>query len=171
MITHHAALVYTMVLVSAADNNMPDAELQSIGDMVMHLPVFRDFDRSKLTQITGDCAKLLQDKQGLEKALDAIKEGLPEKLRETAYALGCEVAAWREFPDHFAYAPAHIDELARWAQSHSADTLVCTHKDLVKLDRSEIEGTPLRAIRIGLEFLRGQDGLEASLDKLMLDRR
>jgi tellurite resistance protein len=82
MITHHAALVYTMVLVSAADNNMPDAELQSIGDMVMHLPVFRDFDRSKLTQITGDCAKLLQD-----------TDGLPEKLRETAYALGCEVAA------------------------------------------------------------------------------
>ena len=93
MITHHAALVYTMVLVSAADNNMPDAELQSIGDMVMHLPVFRDFDRGKLTQITGDCAKLLQDTDGLEKALSAVKEGLPEKLRETAYALGCEVAA------------------------------------------------------------------------------
>jgi len=93
MITHHAALVYTMVLVSAADNNMPDVELQSIGDMVMHLPVFRDFDRGKLTQITSECAKLLQDKDGLEKALGAVKEALPEKLRETAYALACDVAA------------------------------------------------------------------------------
>lgn len=93
MITHHAALVYTMVLVSAADNNMPDVELQSIGDMVMHLPVFRDFDRSKLTAITSECAKLLQDKDGLEKALTAVKEALPEKLRETAYALACDVAA------------------------------------------------------------------------------
>jgi len=93
MITHHAALVYTMVLVSAADNNMPDVELQSIGDMVMHLPVFRDFDRSKLTAITSECAKLLQDKDGLEKALGAVKEALPEKLRETAYALACDVAA------------------------------------------------------------------------------
>jgi tellurite resistance protein len=46
-----------------------------------------------LTGITGDCAKLLQDNDGLEKALNAIKEGLPERLRETAYALGCEVAA------------------------------------------------------------------------------
>ena len=92
-ITHHAALVYTMVLVSAADNNMPDVELQSIGDMVMHLPVFRDFDRGKLTQITSECAKLLQDKDGLEKALGKVKEGLPEKLRETAYALACDVAA------------------------------------------------------------------------------
>ena len=93
MITHHAALVYTMVLVSAADNNMPDVELQSIGDMVMHLPVFRDFDRGKLTQITSECAKLLQDKDGLEKALGAVKEALPDKLRETAYALACDVAA------------------------------------------------------------------------------
>ena len=93
MITHHAALVYTMVLVSAADNNMPDVELQSIGDMVMHLPVFRDFDRGKLTQITSECAKLLQNKDGLEKALGAVKEALPEKLRETAYALACDVAA------------------------------------------------------------------------------
>jgi tellurite resistance protein len=93
MITHHAALVYTMVLVSAADNNMPDVELQSIGDMVMHLPVFRDFDRAKLTQITSECAKLLQDGDGLEKALGKVKEGLPEKLRETAYALACDVAA------------------------------------------------------------------------------
>jgi tellurite resistance protein len=91
MITHHAALVYTMVLVSAADNNMPDVELQSIGDMVMHLPVFRDFDRGKLTQITSECARLLQDKDGLEKALGAVKEALPEKLRETAYALACDV--------------------------------------------------------------------------------
>jgi tellurite resistance protein len=93
MITHHAALVYTMVLVSAADNNMPDVELQSIGDMVMHLPVFRDFDRGKLTAITSECAKLLQDGDGLEKALGAVKEALPEKLRETAYALACDVAA------------------------------------------------------------------------------
>ena len=93
MITHHAALVYTMVQVSAADNNMPDVELQSIGDMVMHLPVFRDFDRANLTQITSECAKLLQDKDGLEKALSAVKEALPDKLRETAYALACDVAA------------------------------------------------------------------------------
>jgi tellurite resistance protein len=93
MITHHAALIYTMVLVSAADNNMPDVELKSIGDIVLHLPVFRDFDRKKLTQVTNDCAKLLQNKDGLEKALAAVKEGLPEKLRETAYALACDVAA------------------------------------------------------------------------------
>jgi tellurite resistance protein len=93
MTTHHDALIYTMVLVSAADNNMPDAELLSMGDAVLHLPVFRDFDRQKLPQVTGACAKLLQDTDGLDRAFKVIKSALPEKLRETAYALACDVAA------------------------------------------------------------------------------
>jgi tellurite resistance protein len=93
MISHHDALIYTMVLVSAADSNMPDVELTSIGDAVMHLPVFRDFDRQKLPKVAADCTKLLQDGEGLDKAFKAIKTALPEKLRETAYALACDVAA------------------------------------------------------------------------------
>ena len=93
MTTHHDALIYTMVLVSAADSNMSDAELMSMGDAVLHLPVFRDFDRQKLPQATSACAKLLQDGDGLDKAFKVIKTALPEKLRETAYALACDVAA------------------------------------------------------------------------------
>ncbi len=93
MISHHDALIYTMVLVSAADSNMPDVELTSIGDAVMHLPVFRDFDRQKLPKVAAECTKLLQDGEGLDKAFKAIKGALPEKLRETAYALACDVAA------------------------------------------------------------------------------
>ena len=93
MISHHEALIYTMVLVSAADRKMPDIELESMGDMVAHLPVFRDFDRKTLPKVTNDCAKLLQDGDGLDKAFKAIKAALPEKLRETAYALACDVAA------------------------------------------------------------------------------
>jgi len=93
MISHHAALIYTMVLVSAADRDMPDAELKSIGEMVLHLPVFRDFDRNTLTRTASECGKLLGDEDGLDKAFTLIRQALPEKLRETAYALACEVAA------------------------------------------------------------------------------
>lgn len=93
MISHHDALIYTMVLVSAADSLMPDAELASIGDAVLHLPVFRDFDRANLPKVTRACTELLQDGDGLDKAFKAIKGALPEKLRETAYALACDVAA------------------------------------------------------------------------------
>lgn len=93
MIDHHAALIYTMVLVSAADRNMTDAELISIGDIVGYLPVFRDFDRDRLTTVASDCAELLNGDDGLETVFERIKAALPERLRETAYAMACDVAA------------------------------------------------------------------------------
>ena len=59
MIDHHTALIYTMVLISAADRNMTDAELGEIGEMVKYLPVFKDYDDDKLTGASEDCAELL----------------------------------------------------------------------------------------------------------------
>jgi tellurite resistance protein len=93
MISHHDALIYTMVLVSAADREMTDAEMLSMGDIVLHLPIFRDFDRKGLLKATSACAELLSDGDGLKKIFKQIKAGLPVKLRETAYALACDVAA------------------------------------------------------------------------------
>ena len=87
------ALIYTMVLMAAADRDMTDAEMTSIGDMVAHLPVFRDFDRSKIAATAAGCVDLLNQEDGLDKVLNEIKKALPEKLRETAYALACDVAA------------------------------------------------------------------------------
>lgn len=92
MITHHAALIYTMVLVSASDRQMTDAELKVMGTNVKSLPVFRGFDSSGLTRIAEDCAALLDQEEGLARALDLIRAALPVKLRETAYALACDVA-------------------------------------------------------------------------------
>lgn len=93
MIDHHTALIYTMVLVSAADRDMTDAELRTIGEIVRYLPVFQDYDVGKLPEATKGCAKLLADQNGLEMAFAMIKKALPRKLHETAYALACDVAA------------------------------------------------------------------------------
>ena len=93
MIDHHAALIYTMVLVSASDADMTDAELSTISETVRYLPVFRDFDTGQLTRIAADCTQLLSQSDGLDTALEEIKEALPKKLRETAYAVACDVAA------------------------------------------------------------------------------
>jgi hypothetical protein len=82
-----------MVIVSAADSDMPDAELRIIGDIVEDLPVFRDFDRGKLPLVLNDCTDLISRENGLEETLKAIKAGLPAKLRETAYAIACDLVA------------------------------------------------------------------------------
>ncbi|MGU3398856.1 tellurite resistance TerB family protein [Brucellaceae bacterium D45D] len=87
------ALVYIMVTTSAADTTMTDAELDSIGNVVRRLPVFRGFDIERLPKLANDCYRLLADEEGLEKILDLAHAVLPEKLYDTAYALAVEVAA------------------------------------------------------------------------------
>ena len=93
MVTHQTALIYTMVLVSAADGEMTDAELAAIGEIVRTLPAFRGFNHDHLTRAAEDCAELLASDEGFETVLGVIARGLPERLRETAYVLACDVAA------------------------------------------------------------------------------
>ena len=93
MATHHTALVYPMVLVAAADGSMSDAELARIGEIVRTLPVFKDYDRNQLARTAEDCAELLAAEDGLDSVLGIVTVSLPEQLRETAYALACDVAA------------------------------------------------------------------------------
>jgi tellurite resistance protein len=93
MLDHHRALIYTMVIVSAAESDMPEAELRIIGDIVGDLPVFRDFDQSELPSVLNDCIELISQENGLEETLKVIKAALPAKLRETAYAIACDLVA------------------------------------------------------------------------------
>jgi tellurite resistance protein len=82
-----------MVIVSAADSELPEAELRIIGDIVDDLPVFRDFDRAELPRVLNDCTELISRDDGLEEILTTIKAALPPKLRETAYAIACDLVA------------------------------------------------------------------------------
>ena len=90
--SHHTALIYTMVMVSAADSVMSDAEIMAIGEEVQRLPIFRDYDIELLPQAAAECAEFLNSEDGLDKLLANVKLGLPKKLYETAYALACDVA-------------------------------------------------------------------------------
>jgi len=93
MISPHAALIHTMVLVAAADQNMTDAETSTIGDIIRNLPVFRGYDFERLSADARSCVELLRDSDGLDRILKQINKALPAKLHETAYALACDVAA------------------------------------------------------------------------------
>jgi tellurite resistance protein len=100
-VSHHQALIYAMVTMSAVDARITDRELRRIGQIVQTLPVFRDFDPERLTGVAQECGEMLQVEDGLEAVLGLIAEALPGRLRETAYALAVEVAVadlhiWRE---------------------------------------------------------------------------
>lgn len=91
-ISPHSALIYVMVITSAADGAMNDKELRSIGDLTRDLPVFAGYDRDKLIDTARDCSAILQDEDGINAVLGLIREALPEHLHETAYWLALEVA-------------------------------------------------------------------------------
>jgi tellurite resistance protein len=92
-LSHHDALVYVMVTVSAVDRAMTDAELARIGEIVSHLPIFHDYDQDKLVKTAEACGEVLSSDGGLEQVLRLVDDALPKRLHETAYAVALEVAA------------------------------------------------------------------------------
>lgn len=93
IIDRHAALIYTMVLVSAAEGQISDDEMNVMGRLVNTLPAFEDFDRQRINSIGAECSELLRREDGLDVAIDRIGDALSPALRETAYALACDVIA------------------------------------------------------------------------------
>ncbi len=91
--TAHEALLHLMITVSMADRTMSESEIGEIGLLAETLPVFQGFDRSRLGAIAAETAEMLEATDGLAKILKRAEEALPDKLRETAYALAVEVAA------------------------------------------------------------------------------
>jgi tellurite resistance protein len=92
-LNHHAALVYVMVTISAVDRAMTDDELARIGEIVSNLPVFADYHDDRLVKTAEACGEILSADGGLQQVLRLVHGALPEKLRETAYAVALEVAA------------------------------------------------------------------------------
>jgi tellurite resistance protein len=87
------ALVCAMVLMAAADRQMSDAELSKMSRLVQELPVFSDFHPSEIAYVTETCLGLLDRTDGLDQACTLIRDALPQRLRETAYLLACEIGA------------------------------------------------------------------------------
>ncbi len=90
--------------------------------------------------------------------------GNPAGFRHTLETLGCNIIAWREFPDHHTYTREDVDSLKAWATE--ADEVLCTRKDLVKLGVTSLGTVPLWAVSVQLSFLTGQNSLEAALEQV-----
>lgn len=86
-------LVALMIAVSASDEDIRTAELVKIQAAVNMLPVFAGYDQDRLNTISQTVFDLFEQEDGLDALFGLVRENLPEKLNETAYALACDVAA------------------------------------------------------------------------------
>lgn len=92
----------------------------------------------------------------------------PEGFRRTLEGLGVRVAGFHPFPDHHAFTLGEVRGLVDQARRLGAGVLVCTEKDLVKLDRVVGEvALPVLALRVEMAMLEnGEAWLEAWLKEL-----
>ena len=87
------ALIAVMIAVSAADEQMRTTDLVAIQRIVHHLPVFAEYDNDRIRLIAQTVFDLFEEEDGLAALFGLIRDALPERLNETAYALACDVAA------------------------------------------------------------------------------
>ena len=86
-------LVALMIAVSASDENIRTAELVKIQSAVNMLPVFADYDIDRIKRMSRLVLELFEQEDGLDALFGLIRDNLPERMNETAYALACDVAA------------------------------------------------------------------------------
>jgi hypothetical protein len=115
------ALVCTMVLIAATDG-ITDREIGVMAGLVQTMPVFHDFTSAQLQAATDATVALLGEDEGLNHATRLIRDALEPRLRETAYALACEVVAADRFANQgalrmleFVRDELHVDSLVATA--------------------------------------------------------
>jgi tellurite resistance protein len=91
-VTVHEALIYVMVMISAADGKMPEIELKRIGRLASFLPVFEGFDTERIIPISRDIQAILAGPEGMDIALEIVKDVVPPRLHDTAYSIAVEIA-------------------------------------------------------------------------------
>lgn len=92
-LTPEDALVAVMISVSASDENMRTSELLSIERMVNHLPAFADYKIERIAVVANTVFDILAEEDGLDILWETVRQTLPERMFDTAYAMACDVAA------------------------------------------------------------------------------
>lgn len=92
-LTPQDSLLAVMVAVSASDEQIRTSELVRIENMINNLPVFANYDMDRIKTVSQTVFDLFGEEDGLDALFGLIRDNLPERLWETAYALACDVAA------------------------------------------------------------------------------
>ena len=82
-----------MIAVSASDEDIRTVELVKIQSAVNNLPVFDEYDIDRMNIMAQTVFDLFEQVDGLDALFGLVRDNLPERLFETAYALSCDVAA------------------------------------------------------------------------------
>lgn len=113
------------------------------------LPVFFGrFTPKSLVGLDGGSEKSVQTLLG-RKVFGVCSIARPEAFQTALEDLGAEIVGWLSLPDHHLYLPRDIAYINRCAEETSADLIVTTDKDAVKLDAEQF-ALPVEVLGIEL---------------------
>ena len=87
------ALVAVMLATCVSDETVRTAELVAIERIVNHLPVFGGYDTDRIPHVSRFVLEIFAEEDGLDALFGLVRQALPVRLAETAYAMACDVAA------------------------------------------------------------------------------
>ncbi len=94
--------------------------------------------------------------------------GNSDAFEHTVRQCGATVQSARHLPDHDPYAPETVASLRDWAKQLGDEIayIVCTHKDLVKLQTDRLGGKHLVALQIDLTLQNDANEFDEMLDRI-----
>ena len=97
--------------------------------------------------------------------------GNPEGFRRVLDELVTDIAGFHAYPDHYWYTPADLEFLKSEAARLGADIIMTTQKDAVKFAEEPEFDLPFLCLRVGIDFIEGEDILTSRLLELFPEER
>ena len=149
------------VVLSRCDQ-VTESEVAEIQDTI------RRFNDCLIVKVRSRATHLLQadgQTESLESLLDLRSYafcgiGNAENFWSTLDQLKFNVRGKMPFADHHNYDREDINRIGNTAKRTQADLILCTHKDLVKIGVNELNGIPVYALIVDVEFIEGQEVFE-----------
>ncbi|GHT40427.1 tetraacyldisaccharide 4'-kinase [Planctomycetales bacterium] len=147
-----------IVLLSRADMIAPH-ERKKIRDNVLRIApdiVWGEIAHYPENTIAVDQKTYPLDSLRGKTALAFCGIGNPAAFRRTLEICGVRVAELLEFPDHYLYAARGLNHIEQMAENLIPDVILCTMKDIVKIDCPTIANIPVQAVSVGIRFFDGE---------------
>ena len=94
--------------------------------------------------------------------------GNPSAFAETVRQCGATIVSEKHLPDHDDYDAQRMQSIRDWISGlPDIDAVVCTHKDLVKIQSDQIGGKPIAAITIELAIESNEEYVQQMLDAIV----
>lgn len=124
------------------------------------------FPPRQLINANGETTEWSSLPQGRVAAFCGI--GNPTAFQNLLARKGLSIPAqnFKVFPDHHRYTREDVDQLRTWADELGSPVILTTQKDLVKLELTQLNLSPLWAVEIGTQIHAGRELLEHRLGEI-----